>query len=156
MPYLNEYLELSKRNHLDITRKITMDFGPFNQKRVIGTCYSGEIDDNAQQTSYREIQIDPIFFKATDKLSKKFLLFHELSHCLCNRDHTYFHGKKYTSPELKSILKLLRSGQDIDSDGYYGDGCPVSIMAPVLPYYYCLNKYQDLYEREMFEDCKTK
>lgn len=137
-PYVNEWLELAKMDGLKFHNTVTIGFKDINQGNVIGICYYG--------MSFREIDIDRGYWRISSSMSKMALVYHELSHCYCDRDHDYGAGKLYGDG--------MEATKDPNKrDGFFGDGCPKSLMFPVAAGDYCtLMHYQD-YINEMFERC---
>ena len=71
-------------------------------------------------------------------------MWHELSHCYCERNHDY-RGKKYDEGKAASSKG--------SGDSFYDNGCPRSIMYPIIVEDNCAWTYYDEYVQEMFENC---
>ena len=84
---------------------------------IIGTCY-------VYTDGYRNIDIDPDAWNEAEDLKKEELIFHELGHCVLNRDHD------------NTMLE------------YNGDELPKSIMYPYV-FEYEYGEYQDYYWAEL-------
>ena len=108
---------------------------------VIGLCYWG------LWGSQRRIELDQVFLDTQSRLERKALVYHELGHCACNRDHT-----DYIASWLVGILD--KAGVDhVRAAGYYPDGCPRSLMHPFNVGYSCLATHWDQYKVELFKQC---
>ena len=83
---------------------------------TIGTCYR----------LANVIEIDPTFFYTASPKRKIELVFHELSHCACNRRHT---------------------------EGKLEDKCPDSLMYKTYIEDECLKKHWDYYMKEIYNGC---
>jgi len=62
---------------------ITVTFSNINNPAVIGQCQRDP--DSGQGLA---IVIDALFWKASEELEKEYIMFHELGHCILNRNHT--------------------------------------------------------------------
>lgn len=145
-PLVKEYLWLSDQNHIVFYNTVTIGFKKLKFP-IIGMCNYGG--------NFREIDIDPDFWaeaKASDRLA---LVFHELTHCYCNRSHDWGKGEKYPDTELARIAQAKNWVQNGGKrPGRYEDGCPTSLMYPVVLDTDCtLEHYQD-YVKEMFNRCE--
>jgi hypothetical protein len=138
---VNQYKVLGASNGLFFTRDVTIGFTNIGKGPVIGVCYYGN--------KFREIDVDQYFWDNSTDLSRKAMLFHELTHCYCGRDHDYGFMKYY-----HAVLRL-RMGTFMNKakPGFMDDGCPLSIMNPYILDDYCMNIHYDSYIKEMFERC---
>lgn len=144
---INEYTLLSSEKHLYFPGNITLGFKDVNVGRVIGVCHWGD--------EFREIDLDNAFWNRSTDISRRSLVFHELTHCLCGRDHTY--GKNVPYPDslvskiLENIdLKVFQASRG----GYFRDSCPLSIMHPIIISDECMAHHEAHYLDEMFNSCK--
>jgi hypothetical protein len=151
-PELDEYVKLAKQNGIKFKRPITMGISDINvpigtESRVVGICFN--------YSQFKEIEIDKDQWKYHSEISRKSLLFHELTHCLCGRNHDYGNGEAYPTIEMDEVFDFLRKWHFyIPRIGRYVDGCPLSIMyTHVLPDS-CLKTHEKDYLSEMFHRCK--
>lgn len=132
-PFANEYQELAKQRGLFFDRKITIGFKNINKGAIIGeTNYS---------YFFREIDIDFYYWEYATPMSKMTLIFHELSHGYCERDHDWDAGKNYED-------------KDIETGGFFEDSCAKSIMFPQIITDECFQTHYQEYVDEMFQRCR--
>jgi hypothetical protein len=132
---VNEYRILAAEHHINFAHNVTIGFVDIKVDNIIGVCYS--------RPDFREIDIDSSFWdKRASQLRQKALLFHELTHCFCGREHDYGDGKPYIGSEEKPTKA-----------GYMQDGCPLSIMHPIVIDDYCMQLHYSYYIDEMFARC---
>jgi hypothetical protein len=62
------------------TKNISTRFMPLDGM-IVGLCISNN-------TGFREIQIDPNFWKNSGEMARENLIFHEAGHCVLNLEHT--------------------------------------------------------------------
>lgn len=135
--YVNRWMDLAKTNHIEFKKTVSIGFKKINQDNAVGMCYYGR--------KFREIDIDPEYWSKIDFIGKTVLVWHELDHCYCNRDHDFAKGKVYPKP---------KDGKMPNKDvGYYPDKCPLSIMHPIVVDDMCFIIHSDDYVREQFERC---
>ena len=151
-PYVDEYKALAKARNLIFTHEVTVGFTKIKENNIIGWCNYG--------FTFREIDIDRPFWNATSNLGKKMLIWHELSHCYCDRDHDYGKNKPYASPRsglisgsIDRFLPIFSKPEE-DTAGYLEDSCPKSIMHPVHLYDWCSSRHYQEYIDEMFDRCQ--
>ena len=109
-PYVDKFMELG-----NITvAGIDMYFSP-QSGNVIGMCFVNG--------SYRDIEIDGVWWSTAGDLDREILIFHELGHCVLNRGHRNF---------------TLQ------------DGCGGSLMDSYHIGSYCYSKHYDYYIEELF------
>jgi len=149
----DQFLALSKRKNITFLNKVSIGFTKIEDRTettsTIGTCSS--------RRDFREIDIDKDFWNRSSWLSKVALLYHELAHCYCRRDHDYDNGTMYPDGSLKAILQGWIAKQPITPirpEGYLADGCPKSIMHPIMGSDYCFEKHYEYYTEEMFARCE--
>jgi hypothetical protein len=149
-PELIEYVKLAKNNGIKFKRPITMGFADIDvvmgTGRVVGICFN--------HSRFKEIDIDKKQWKDHSEISRKNLLFHELTHCLCGRGHDYGDGERYQPLEIEKVLDFIHNWPFyVPRPGRYVDGCPLTIMyTHVLPDS-CLQIHQTEYFTEMFNRC---
>jgi hypothetical protein len=139
-PYVNEFLSLAKIHNIVFIDKVTIGFKDIDQDSVIGLCNYGSY--------FREIDLDISYWNRSSKRSHMALLFHELSHCYCDREHDYGDGKEYGDSE-----KVKKD--TVKKEGYFEDGCPLSIMYPIIVNDDCFVSHYSEYTDEMFNRCKA-
>ncbi len=144
---LDEYMKLSALNNIVFKNKVTIGFKNINNENAVGMCTYGG--------AWREIDIDITYWNLTSSLPHMALMFHELTHCYCDRDHDYGEGLGYPEKSEERINRArewLREGGP--RPGYWADGCPVSLMYPVVADSDCMKAHYQEYIREMFDRCK--
>lgn len=146
----DEFFKLSHRNNITFSNKVSIGFANITDENVIGLCY--------YKDTFREIFIDYKFWKKASWSPKTALIYHELAHCYCQRDHDFDEGTMYPDGSLKAIIQSFMAKQPIDylkPDGYMSDSCPKSIMYPIIISDYCFKKHYPHYVKEMFNRCKA-
>lgn len=78
--------------------QITINFSTLPDQ-ILGVCY--KYDDGK-----RDVEIDLSYWKEIDDLTKEEIVFHELGHCVLNRDHdeTLIETSKYSQRIPNSIM----------------------------------------------------
>ena len=151
---VDEFKKLSAQKDIRFTKTVTIGFTKIYRKTVIGLCHYG--------TDFREIDLDSTYWKNSTWMSKISLLYHELSHCYCKRDHDFGNGEKYVEPANFDVRKIVNPTKPFYSGdfcpvelaaGFLEDGCAKSIMYPVLISDNCFIKHYDYYVKEMFNRC---
>lgn len=132
---VKEYKELATKQGFYFTKQVTIGFSDIQSATVIAFCTFGK--------GWREIDIDKDFWDRSDYFARKMVVFHELTHCYCDRDHDYGLDKPY----VKSKKTL--------ENGYFDDGCAITIMHPVQLFDSCYLAHYDHYVKEMFDRCVT-
>lgn len=144
---VNEYLDLAKANGITFSNKVTVGYTAIEQEDVVGICNYGD--------KWREIDVDQSYWAGTSDARKHTLLFHELTHCYCTRDHDWGDGKKKypqkAADRVKEALEWQKKGGD--RPGYWDDGCPTSLMYPDVVDELCYWYHKDEYLKEMFNRC---
>lgn len=150
-PLINEYKsQLSdklKLPKISIAPRLTAGFSDkFDDTETVGICKSWYDNDS-------EIEILKSFWEKSDEKTRAVLVWHEVTHCVCNRNHTHA-GGAYPEPKdgLFSLTGL--SGAELEKKGYFSDFCPTSIMHPYILSHYCIVKHWDHYKLEMLEGCE--
>lgn len=132
-------------------KPVTMGFSEIKWKKgkgtVVGLCTYGK--------NFREIDIDPKYWAESSWETKRTLIYHEMTHCLCGRYHTWKDG---TYPEADSDMELMRDMGPKPfykrPPGFLDDECAASIMYPYVLSDECIAKHWPYYDSEMFEGCK--
>jgi hypothetical protein len=151
-PIVYDYVKLAQSHDIKLTKPVTVGFTNIKAGQVIGVCYRN------WGRSIREIDLDTGWWNENSKASRKMLLFHELTHCLCNRPHDYADGTPYESiPIEDTVAWISRWTRKLPFyaalPGRYADGCPLSIMYPRIPSTFCIEHHQREYLDEMFNRC---
>lgn len=98
---------------------MTIQFGSLQDKDpgTVGVCTTYDDD------TIRDIVIDTKYWNNVTDLQREELMFHELGHCVLNREHR---------------------------NDALADGCPASIMFWETVSLWCLNLHLDYYRNELF------
>lgn len=141
---VDEYIKLAADRNIKFTKRINVGFSKIAEtnglSRVIGFC--------TLAADFREIDIDSVFYEKASEERKKFLLFHELTHCYCGRDHDFDAKNAYLPIETELIVKNYQKRL-----GFFLDECPVSIMHPQIVSDSCIKDHRKEYINEMFDRC---
>lgn len=146
---VDEFFALSKRNNITFTHKVSIGFSSIDSDTVIGTC--------SYRPSFREIDLDKEYWDRASWEQKVALVYHELAHCYCERDHDYDDGEMYPDNSIKAFLNGIMSRAPITPlrpPGYLDDSCPKSIMHPTIISRQCFKDHYDYYVKEMFARCE--
>lgn len=139
-PYVNQYLSLAKDSKITFTHKVNVGFTDINKIRqgfkTIGKC----------NYAWREIDLDRDSWNQVTEMTKLTLIFHELSHCYCDRGHDYGDGKSYGTSED-------RKTGNTKEEGFFSDECPISLMFPTIVSDECMVSHYSEYISEMFLQC---
>jgi hypothetical protein len=142
----NEYRYLAKTHGILLDNQINIGFSEIDQKRfnlktgrVIGMCIYG--------ATFREIEIDKEYWDNASETTRMVLIYHELTHCACGRDHDYNRKPYGDGTENKRDPKNI--------NGYFKDGCPRSVMFPFILEDSCTLSHYDQYIDEMFDRCEA-
>lgn len=134
--WVKEYKEIAQMQGITFKHEVTVGFKKLGGSTVGLTTYGKK---------FREIDIDPDYFENSTEVRKETLIFHELTHGYCYRGHTW--GDDQVYPEY-----LDWHGKK-PTEGYYKDGCPLSLMFPVVLDDYCTLTHFGEYVVEMFHNC---
>lgn len=148
-PFVDEYVQRAKARHLVFNNPVTVGFKVINVGDVIGVCSMTE--------KFREVDIDTIFWNRASHAKQRILIFHELTHCLCGRNHDFGNGQSYPDSLFGHILDDIsfRSPFRIKvKSGYFVDGCGMSIMTPEIASDDCIDSHESEYLEEMFDRCE--
>ncbi len=146
---VDEFLRLSTRNNIKFSHNVTIGFTKIKRTNVIGLC--------SYEPGFRGIDLDIDFWNNSSWSSKTALVYHELAHCYCERDHDFDEGKRYPDNSIRSFIERFFAKQvlsPVKIEGYMEDGCPTSIMHPVLLGDYCFETHYQHYVQEMFDRCE--
>lgn len=151
--YLAIYKTLAFLHNLEFKSPVTIGFANINLKEnFVGMCTYGK--------NFREIDVDHKWWKAETPLARQTLIFHELTHCLCGRDHDWGIGVHYPEADEKSSQKGMKivsidfTEEKVAENGFLDDECPMSIMYPHVIDDDCMEAHKEMYLQEMFERCK--
>jgi hypothetical protein len=145
----NEYFRLSDRNDIVFSNKVSIGFSKIDRGSVIGTC--------SFQRTFREIDLDEGYWARSTWASKVALIYHELTHCYCERGHDFGDGENYPDNTIESIIERILVKQPLTPlkpAGYMDDNCPESIMHPTILDDDCFLKHYQHYTTEMFARCE--
>jgi hypothetical protein len=150
-PYVEEYFKLAAEQNVHFHTEITVGLNKIVEPNVIGWTYYG--------LTFREIDLDRMYWRYSSELSRRMLIYHELTHGYCGRDHDYGTGTDYPAAQVAGLSGLMerffpRFSPIKDTAGYFDDTCPVSIMHPVHVEDYCAKKHWKEYVKEMFNRCR--
>lgn len=146
---VDAYFDLSRRNNIVFGKNVSIGFSEIKREMVIGTCTYGQ--------NFREIDLDSNYWKEATWNEKVALVYHELNHCYCGRAHDFDNGTMYPDNSIKYILQKFFSQipmTPMKPEGYLDDGCPKSLMAPVILSDACFEKHYSHYATEMFNRCE--
>jgi len=146
-PYVNEYLYLANLRGLTFYHKINVGFKDTGDavKMPPGLVPVGVSN---QGLWFREIDIDPEYWRYFTKTGRMALVFHELTHSYCGRGHDYGDGREYGRDGREAIKNPSKA------DGFFEDECPISLMFPIIISDDCINRHADQYIEEMFQRCE--
>jgi hypothetical protein len=144
--YVSEFKELAEIMSIRFTRNIGVAFTKVEEPNVIGLCY--------YMGTYRQIELDTVFWKFADSYQRLALIYHELTHCYCSRKHD-FDGKKYADTEEEKKQERENFKKTGERPGYFDDGCPRSIMHPTIVDSFCMQYHYGDYIMEMFDRCRA-
>jgi hypothetical protein len=104
---------------------------------------------------FREIDIDNKYWATSSSAEKTTEMYHELTHCLCGRDHDFGKDQRYPEPETLEIFVVIKNMcvEKTEPKGLYEDGCPLSVMYPRILSGNCLSLHYNDYIKEMFDRC---
>lgn len=143
---VDEYKWLAKQEHITFKKQVTVGFTSIKLQDAIGVC---------TWSIFREIDIDDYYWSYASQTSKMSLLFHELTHCYCHRDHDYGKGTHYKDDRLGRLTEAVKAFATGEvQPGFMEDGCPKSIMYPVVLEDECMQKHYAEYTKEMFNRCE--
>lgn len=142
----DEFILLSAQNNIRFYNKVTIGFKPIKIEYVIGICNRGAF--------FREIDLDINFWLHNSPTARMAVLYHELAHCMCGRGHDYGEDLKYPETAMERLARALEwKAKGGDRPGYWDDGCPISLLYPVVVDNDCLLRHYHQYTVEMFDRC---
>lgn len=146
---VGEYKRLSAQYNVVFNKTVTIGFKDIDQGSVVGQCTYGR--------GFREIDLDKKFWDRASWKNKITVVFHEMTHCNCTRvEHDYGPEKLYPDTTLNEILDIVNYKVPFykAEEGFFDDGCPLSIMYPYVLYEGCLDLHYAQYVKEMFDRCQ--
>lgn len=142
---VNEYKQLAEIMHIKLNSKIGVHFAKIEEPLVIGLCYRAPF--------FRQIELDTAFWHQADSNQRLALIFHELTHCYCGRNHDY-KGGSYPESDREKAKEQEVWIKNKSRPGYWDDSCPISLMSPVIVDSVCVQLHYNEYIQEMFDRCK--
>lgn len=148
--YVNSYREISARNHIYFSNVVSIGFKKIAHRTIVGLCHYGH--------GWREIDVDIDYWNRISETSRMTLVYHELTHCYCGRDHDYGFLQRYKEAVhaeglIDGFFGFWKNKED-DPAGFMEDGCPLSIMYPYVVGDACVNKHKEYYLKEMLDRCE--
>jgi len=135
-PYLDEFVAAAKAEGVDVSwraRALVVHRAGKLMGPTVATCYVTLVGGN-------EIELDGSLWDRISASKRMDISFHELGHCLLGRMHTY-EGGRYPKGTLSNMGR---------GPGYLADGCPQSIMHPVVLEPDCVVTHWQGYVKELF------
>lgn len=151
-PYYDSYFEDARVYGIHFEGTVTSGFTNINQGSIIGLC--------SKTPTYRQIDVDRVWWGKASSASKHTLMNHELTHCYCGRTHDYAEGKPYQKYDPNQLawnnkIQSFIIQVSLIKAGFYPDGCPLSIMNPEIPEDDCVRAHNAEYTKEMFDRCEA-
>ena len=146
---VDEWLYMAKTRGLEFNHVVSIGFREINDGDVVGECHYSPY--------FREIDIDTSFWTNSTDTEKKVLLYHELTHCYCDRGHDYAEGKEYgpqNGLDRRKDLEIMTIKFDVLEGRYPEDYCPLSLMYPRIVDTACVMAHYNDYMSEMFDRCQ--
>ena len=143
-PIVDQYLRISSDNNVVFSNQVTLGLKNINEGGAVGICNYGK--------NWREIDVDKGYWERSSEVTHYALLFHELTHCYCGRDHDYGEEKMYKT--VKELRKENEAGIKHAGGGFYEDNCPTSLMYPIVVDDECMIAHYKEYVKEMFNRCE--
>jgi hypothetical protein len=144
---VDSYAYLSTYNHISFKHTVNIKFVFMKSKNTVGLCLYNK---------NRTIEIDKEYWDESSIIEKMILLYHELTHCYCDRGHDFGKDKQYPDDSIKSFINSLLNINQlslVSHEGYFDDSCAFSIMHPILINKKCFEVHYLYYIKEMFEKC---
>jgi hypothetical protein len=135
----------------EIRSIVPMSFSELGWERfkggTIGLCYYPMFGNKGK------IEIDTNFWVQASETKRRGLMWHEFGHCVCGLGHSV----EIEQLEPNWLIKFLhRLGvKTARNRGFYlNDGCPKSLMHPLLPSEECLEKHWESYKSQIIKSCR--
>lgn len=143
---VKEFKWLSAQRGITFTDTVTIGFKKIKAQDVVGIC--------TYAPGWREIDIDIDYWNNSNDSKRMALVFHELTHCYCTRAHDYAEGELYPDTLTERIARALQwKIEGGPRPGYFDDGCPTSLMYPVVVDTDCFRSHYQEYVDEMLNRC---
>jgi hypothetical protein len=94
------------------------------------------------------ITIDRNTWLKYSELERMDLIYHELGHCVCGLGHGWEFGA-YPEARLENIITSYSC-----DDGFFEDGCPMSLMYPYIMNKDCTKKHWADYTKDLYNRCR--
>lgn len=135
---------------------LTIGFRDYpSESNTVGTCWPmglfTEIDINRSAWLSHPVRSGGI--KGWNNLWRKELVYHELAHCLLNRDHSEI---TTSSGYVGAMERFAFKIGWWTPKGYLKSGCPASIMHPRMVGPDCFAKHYDYYIAELFTEYEPR
>lgn len=134
--YVSEWMSLAKDRKLTFDREVSIGFMNIDEGATIGITNYG--------FGFTEIDLDKRAWNSYTKVGRTGLVFHELAHAYCYRDHDFASGTPYPENTMVS---------NSEKDGFFRDGCSLSLMCPFLMDDNCILAHYNEYVKEIFNRC---
>ena len=113
----NRYVDSEFRRYVDRFNEYAQDYGVKVDTSNVGIMFMNKTDNKSVVGScyklgyIRIITIDEVFWRYASPLERELVLFHELGHCVLNRDHCRYSSLSIMYPYLISVrdYAVLRS-----------------------------------------------
>ena len=142
--YVDEFYRQADLRDIRFQHKISIGFQKLKDDNELAEC--------REYKTFKEIVINSNRWNRLDEITRLMTLFHELGHYSCGRDHD-FNGLRY--PEIKDLMapEVLPHRKN-HRLGYFLDGCPQSLMYPIIVDDTCSMPHYQEYLEELFRNCK--
>lgn len=112
-----------------------------DHKNAIAVCYQ-------QLVFPLKIQIEKEWWYRTGDYEHWSVVYHEAGHCVCHLDHT-------SDTDSEWFFDLLaHHGVRAIHAPWMADGCPKSLMYPIVVGQDCVIRHEDEYVKELFAKCQ--
>ena len=143
--------ESGKVTATEIKDMVPMGFANLGWQPVkggtIGMCYYPAFGNKGK------IEVDTSFWVQASETKRRGLMWHEFGHCVCGLGHTVEIGQLEPNWFIKFLHRLgIKTARN--RDFYLEDGCPTSLMHPLLPSEECLDKHWDRYKSQIIKSCR--
>lgn len=143
-----EFFKLGEKKGIKFKNNVTIGLKDIKSDKTIGLC--------TYTAKWREIDLDSNYWARATWLSKIALVYHELAHCYCERDHDWAEGKRYPTDFELWFDNIINETPltPLKPEGYMEDGCPMTLMHPTIIDDYCTKAHYAHYVKEMFDRCE--
>lgn len=137
-PYVDKWMNLAKEKGLIFDHNVSVNFENIDKDSIVGICHYG--------LGFREITLDNKYWNTYSDTKKFMLVLHESGHCNCNRVHGWTENHIYENDG-----GYLHPGKD----GFFKDGCPITVMFPYNVEDFCYKAHYSEYIKDMLDKCKA-